>query len=130
MITSTVRLSKGFGNLGPVIRGTTKYHLSPFEQKAFKGALIKGLPNSLWRVRTNILYWGPSKSFWIKFANGLVKPNNLTIMRTMPLLPKLLFCEFCSWSHFQCKEKDFWFSRLPILLARYLKFYVLQGCFS
>ena len=35
----------------PQIRGTTKYHLSPHEQKAFAGVFSVGLPNTLWRIR-------------------------------------------------------------------------------
>ena len=41
------------------VRGTTKYHLSPFEQRAFAGAISKGIPNTLWRIR----YETPTKRF-------------------------------------------------------------------
>merc|ERR1712113_1032271 len=58
MRTSIARLGGKFGQLA-TIRGTTKYHLSPFEQKAFAGAITKGIPNTLWRFRTNVLYWAP-----------------------------------------------------------------------
>eukprot|EP00093_Oithona_nana_P002553 02553.XXX_24522_24198_1 [CDS] Oithona nana genome sequencing. len=58
MRTSLVTLGKKWGGLA-VIRGTTKYHISPFEQKAFAGAISKGVPNTLWRFRTNVLYWAP-----------------------------------------------------------------------
>ena len=66
MRTSLIRNGLGFGNLGVTIRGTTKYHLSPMEQKAFAGAISQGwspdsycdiknissgLPNIFWRVR-------------------------------------------------------------------------------
>lgn len=71
MRTSVVRRGLGFGALGVTIRGTTKYHISPLEQKAFAGAFsqgnvnsfpllschknnilnVKGLPNTLWRIR-------------------------------------------------------------------------------
>lgn len=60
MRTSLVTLGKKWGGLA-VIRGTTKYHISPFEQKAFAGAITKGVPNTLWRFRTNVLYWAPRK---------------------------------------------------------------------
>ena len=60
MRTSLVTLGKKWGGLA-VIRGTTKYHISPFEQKAFAGAISKGVPNTLWRFRTNVLYWAPRK---------------------------------------------------------------------
>ena len=50
MRTSLVSLGKGFGQLGVTIRGTTKYHLSPFEQNAFAGFFTTGVPNTLWRL--------------------------------------------------------------------------------
>ena len=53
MRTSLVRQSLGFGSLGVKIRGTTKYHLSPHEQKAFAGVFSVGLPNTLWRIRSS-----------------------------------------------------------------------------
>ena len=51
MRTSLARLGMGFGNLGVTVRGTTKYHLSPMEQRAFAGAISQGLPNIFWRAR-------------------------------------------------------------------------------
>ncbi|GAB1608573.1 cytochrome b-c1 complex subunit 8-like [Argonauta hians] len=39
-------MGKGFGNLYH-ISGVITYHLSPFEQRAFAGAITKGIPN-LW----------------------------------------------------------------------------------
>ena len=45
MRTSLIRNGLGFGNLGVTIRGTTKYHLSPMEQKAFAGAFSQGKSN-------------------------------------------------------------------------------------
>jgi len=59
MRTSLSRLGKGFGNLGVTIRGTTKYHLSPFEQKAFAGVFSTGIPNTLWRIRRSIFTVAP-----------------------------------------------------------------------
>ena len=38
-------------NLNLKVRGTTKYHLSPHEQKAFAGVISTGVPNTLWRIR-------------------------------------------------------------------------------
>ena len=35
----------------PQVRGTTKYHLSPHEQRAFAGVISTGIPNTLWRIR-------------------------------------------------------------------------------
>ena len=72
MRTSLARLGLGFGNLGVTVRGTTKYHISPLEQKAFAGAFSQGmyfvsicfvrwltyfflgLPNTLWRIRKSV----------------------------------------------------------------------------
>ena len=42
MRTSLIRRGMGFGNLGVTVRGTTKYHLSPLEQRAFAGAISTG----------------------------------------------------------------------------------------
>ncbi|XP_023348451.1 cytochrome b-c1 complex subunit 8 [Eurytemora carolleeae] len=55
MRTSLVRFGLGFGHLGVKVRGTTKYHLSPMEQRAFAGAISSGVPNTLWRIRRSIL---------------------------------------------------------------------------
>ena len=60
MRTSVARLGKKWGELA-VIRGTTKYHLSPFEQRAFAGAISRGVPNAFWRFRQNVFYWAPRK---------------------------------------------------------------------
>merc|ERR1711962_1024058 len=49
---------KGFGQLYKV-RGQTRYHISPMEQRAFAGAISKGVPNVLWRFRSNVAYWSP-----------------------------------------------------------------------
>jgi len=43
-----------------MIRGTTKYHLSPFEQKAFAGVISTGLPNTLWRIRSSFFTTVPT----------------------------------------------------------------------
>merc|ERR1712029_1291584 len=58
MRVSSIRRGLEFGKLATV-RGQTKYHLSPFEQRAFAGAIATGVPNTLWRIRTNIFYWLP-----------------------------------------------------------------------
>ena len=62
MRVSSIRRGLEFGKLATV-RGQTKYHLSPFEQRAFAGAIATGVPNTLWRIRTNIFYWLPRKLF-------------------------------------------------------------------
>jgi len=60
MRTSLAHLGKGFGQLGVTVRGTTKYHISPFEQRAFAGAFSNGLPNTLWRIRSSFFTTVPT----------------------------------------------------------------------
>lgn len=48
-----------FGNLKNDIRGIITTKLSPFEQKAFKGIISHGIPNSLKRIGSNIPYIVP-----------------------------------------------------------------------
>ena len=62
MRTSLVKFGKGFGSLGVTVRGTTKYHLSPFEQKAFAGAISTGVPNTLWRYSFLCYFYGCSST--------------------------------------------------------------------
>ena len=65
MRTSLIRLGKGFGQLpltgGVGIRGVTKYHLSPFEQKAFAGFLTTAPLNFIRRVKGEIFNVVPRK---------------------------------------------------------------------
>ena len=58
MKLTAARLAHGFGQLATV-RGTTRYHISPFEQKAFAGLITKGIPNTLWRIRVSVLDVAP-----------------------------------------------------------------------
>merc|ERR1712062_129335 len=58
MRTSLIRLGEGFGQLATV-RGQTRYHLSPFEQRATAGMLSNGIPNTLWRIKSSIMYVVP-----------------------------------------------------------------------
>merc|ERR1711936_1271849 len=55
MRTSLTRLAKGFGELA-TIRGTTRYHMSPFEQRALAGIISHGIPNTLWRIKCSVMY--------------------------------------------------------------------------
>lgn len=50
-----------FGNLAKV-HGIVTYKLSPFEQRAFAGAISKGVPNMLRRIRSNIFRVTPRKN--------------------------------------------------------------------
>merc|ERR1711993_67241 len=55
MRTSLTRLAKGFGELA-TIRGTTRYHMSPFEQRALAGIISHAIPNTLWRIKCSVMY--------------------------------------------------------------------------
>lgn len=46
-------MGKHFGELAKV-QGIIQYRLSPFEQRAFAGAISKGLPNIFYRIRSSI----------------------------------------------------------------------------
>jgi len=47
----------GFGTLAKV-RGMIYYKLSPYEQKAFAGAITKGVPNTLRRIKESFFTVG------------------------------------------------------------------------
>ena len=49
------KMGKKFGNLGH-LRGMIYQGISPFEQRAFAGAVSKGLPNLVKRFRTEVLF--------------------------------------------------------------------------
>ncbi|MPC17534.1 cytochrome b-c1 complex subunit 8-like [Portunus trituberculatus] len=51
-------MGKGFGELA-YVRGIIKYSLSPFEQRAFAGALTSGVPNMFRRFRSQVLRIAP-----------------------------------------------------------------------
>lgn len=54
-LTSVLR-SAGFGNLPCKVRGIVYYSLSPFEQRAFGGAISKGIPNLARRFKDEVGY--------------------------------------------------------------------------
>ncbi|XP_036335835.1 cytochrome b-c1 complex subunit 8-like [Rhagoletis pomonella] len=56
-VTSSL-LGAHFGNLAKV-HGIVTYKLSPFEQRAFAGAISKGLPNIFRRIRSHIFIVTP-----------------------------------------------------------------------
>lgn len=55
-----VTMAHGFGKLAKV-HGIVTYKLSPFEQRAFAGAITKGIPNIFRRFRSNIFTVAPRK---------------------------------------------------------------------
>lgn len=60
MRLTSVLNGQHFGNLAKV-HGIVTYKLSPFEQRAFAGAISKGVPNMLRRIRSNIFRFTPRK---------------------------------------------------------------------
>ncbi|KAG8261498.1 cytochrome b-c1 complex subunit 8 [Homalodisca vitripennis] len=58
MRTSVALLAKHFGDLATV-RGILTYKLSPFEQRAFAGAISHGIPNTIRRIRSKIFIVTP-----------------------------------------------------------------------
>ncbi|TDG52718.1 hypothetical protein AWZ03_000951 [Drosophila navojoa] len=53
MRVSSILNGAHFGNLAKV-HGIVTYKLSPFEQRAFAGAISHGVPNFVRRIRSNI----------------------------------------------------------------------------
>lgn len=54
-------MGHGFGELGNKIHGIVYYKISPFEQRAFAGAISKGVPNMIRRFRSNVFRVAPRK---------------------------------------------------------------------
>lgn len=59
--------AKHFGELGTV-RGILTYKLSPFEQRAFAGAISHGVPNIFRRIASKIGIVAPRKLKIFKFS--------------------------------------------------------------
>ncbi|TMW53610.1 hypothetical protein DOY81_001374 [Sarcophaga bullata] len=57
-LTSALNEHHGFGTLAK-IHNIVTYKISPFEQRAFAGAIKNGLPNIFRRVRSNIFIVAP-----------------------------------------------------------------------
>lgn len=53
-------MAHGFGELAKV-SGIVTYKISPFEQRAFAGAISKGVPNMFRRFRSNVFTVAPRK---------------------------------------------------------------------
>ncbi|XP_015510144.1 cytochrome b-c1 complex subunit 8 [Neodiprion pinetum] len=51
-------MGKVFGNLYK-LRGIIYYRLSPYEQRAFAGAISHGVPNVFRRIKENLFTMGP-----------------------------------------------------------------------
>lgn len=59
-----------FGELAK-IRGIVIHKISPYEQKAFAGAISNGVPNTFRRVSAQLFRVAPRKSFFIVYASQL-----------------------------------------------------------
>lgn len=60
-------------------KNVVTYHLSPFEQRAYAGALSKGLKNVWRRSSVQMLYWLPAAAFFVMFLHdGEVKEVSLS----------------------------------------------------
>ena len=64
-IKKSLNCTVAIKNLLFQVRGTTKYHLSPHEQKAFAGVISTGVPNTLWRIR-----WAQDQNWGISCEIG------------------------------------------------------------
>lgn len=60
MRIGSVLRGQHFGNLARINR-IAVYKLSPFEQKAFAGAISHGVPNMVRRFTSSIVYVAPRK---------------------------------------------------------------------
>ncbi|KAH8342329.1 cytochrome b-c1 complex subunit 8 [Drosophila kikkawai] len=58
MRLSSILNGAHFGNLAKV-HGIVTYKLSPFEQRAFAGAISNGVPNMIRRFRSNVFIVAP-----------------------------------------------------------------------
>jgi ubiquinol-cytochrome c reductase subunit 8 len=64
MRPSVALMAKHFGELATV-RGIITYKLSPFEQRAFAGAISQGIPNIIRRIRAKMFIVAPRKYFML-----------------------------------------------------------------
>ena len=74
MRTSLARLGQKWGMIRTDLRIDTRYRISPSETKALKGYWGHMVPNTLWRLRSNIFYMLPRK-----FLNFIILSINFTI---------------------------------------------------
>ncbi|XP_071521851.1 cytochrome b-c1 complex subunit 8 [Panulirus ornatus] len=76
------KMGKGFGELA-YVRGIIKYSISPFEQRAFAGALRYGVPNLFRRFRTQVLRVVPPFLVAYMVYSGIEKKHE-QLMRKNP----------------------------------------------
>ncbi|TGZ51077.1 cytochrome b-c1 complex subunit 8 [Temnothorax curvispinosus] len=75
-------MGKEFGNLAK-INGIVFFRLSPYEQKAFKGIISEGVPNTIRRIRGSIFRVAPFFMFTYLLVNW-AKEKNLALSRKNP----------------------------------------------
>lgn len=92
MKLTVARLGQHFGTLAKV-RGIVIHTLSPFEQRAFAGAISKGIPNTLRRINSEIFYVVPRKlkEFWKFCISDLIFFFQLSFMATLSTTGLSLF---------------------------------------
>lgn len=78
----TDAMGKGFGELA-YVRGIIKYTLSPFEQRAFAGAVSHGVPNMFRRFRSQVLKVAPPFIIGYMIYSG-VEASHDQLMRKNP----------------------------------------------
>lgn len=72
MRLSLARLGAEFGHLATV-RGILTFKLSPFEQRAFGGAISHGIPNTIRRIRAKLFIVAPRKSSYLAILGQTFK---------------------------------------------------------
>ena len=81
--TSILKSHKYFGNLYHLpVRGTTRFHLSPYELKPFKGFFSKGIPNTMRRISEELHIVVPFIIGYLIFDYG--EKENARFQRKQP----------------------------------------------
>ncbi|XP_011687256.1 PREDICTED: cytochrome b-c1 complex subunit 8-like [Wasmannia auropunctata] len=75
-------MGKQFGNLAK-INGVVFFRLSPYEQKAFKGIISEGVPNTIRRIQGSIFRVTPFFIFSYLLVNW-AKEENHALSRKNP----------------------------------------------
>ncbi|KAF2880979.1 hypothetical protein ILUMI_25195 [Ignelater luminosus] len=75
-------MGKGFGQLYKM-QGIITYVLSPFEQRAYAGAIKNGIPNIVRRTRESIFYFAPPLLIGY-FVYDQVEKEHARLMRKNP----------------------------------------------
>ncbi|KAH0545652.1 cytochrome b-c1 complex subunit 8 [Cotesia glomerata] len=79
-LTQILRSGGGFGTLAK-IRGIVYFRLSPFEQKAFGGAISHGVPNMLRRFRENVLRVAPPIAIYYLIYSWAIQEHERVVRK-------------------------------------------------